>query len=279
MDPFDVRGVVGVAVLPEAEPFRFDARPEAPAGVVLCHGFTGTPQSMRPWGEALHDAGLSVHCPRLPGHGTRWQDLNATRWEDWYGELDRAFDQMLGQHPIVFVMGLSMGGTLTLRLAECRGPELAGVVVVNPSLMTLRRDARLLPVLARVMGSIPGVAGDIAKAGVVELGYDRVPLKAAWSLQQLWKLTRAELGRIEVPVRLYRSEQDHVVEPISSRLLLERVSSHDVEEVVLPDSYHVATLDHDAETIFSGSVAFVRARVAELADGAPGGVEGAGAAR
>jgi len=64
--------VVLVAVLPGAEPFALepDAPGDAVAGVVLCHGFTGSPQSMRPWGEYLRTAGFPVRCPRLPGHGT-----------------------------------------------------------------------------------------------------------------------------------------------------------------------------------------------------------------
>jgi carboxylesterase len=265
-----VEEVTTVPVLDGAEPFLLDAGAGvgdaaggrtraggARAGVVLCHGFTGTPQSMRPWGEHLHAAGLTVHCPRLPGHGTRWQDLNATRWEDWYSEVDRALDAMLGRVPTVFAMGLSMGGTLAIRLAEQRGDDLAGLALVNPSLTSLRPEVRLLPVLARFVPSVRGVANDINKPGATELAYDRTPLKAAASLQRLWRVTTEDLAKVTVPVKVFRSATDHVVEPVSAEMLLERVSSTDTDEVVLPDSYHVATLDNDAEVIFTGSVAFV----------------------
>ncbi|HEV2087261.1 MAG TPA: alpha/beta fold hydrolase, partial [Cryptosporangiaceae bacterium] len=267
-----------MSVLPGAEPFLLDAGPAAPAGIVLCHGFTGCPQSMRPWGEYLYAAGFTVACPRLPGHGTRWQDLNATRWEDWYDELERAFDAMLDRMSYdqpradgsdaapVFAGGLSMGGTLVTRLAEERGQELAGMVLVNPSYLTLRRDAALLPALSRVVSSVPGIGSDIKKAGVTELAYPRTPLKAAFSLNRLWRLTREDLPKVRVPVRVYRSAEDHVVEPVNTRLLLDRISSTDVEETVLTDSYHVATLDNEAETIFAGSVDFIRARLAQLAE-------------
>ena len=244
--------------MPGAEPFAFDAGPGAPAGVVLCHGFTGSPQSMRPWGEYLHAAGFDVHGPRLPGHGTRWQDLNLTRWEDWYGELERAFDAMRSRHDVVVVMGLSMGGTLTLRLAEERGADLAGVVLVNPSLATQRRDARILPLAGRLIGSLPGIASDIKKPGVAELAYDRIPLRAAHSLSLLWRIVCADLGRVDVPIRLFRSVDDHVVEPISGELLLAGVAGTDVRETLLTDSYHVATLDNEAERIFAGSAEFTR---------------------
>ena len=127
-----------MGVLAGAEPFAADG---GPIGVVLSHGFTGSPQSLR-----------------LPGHGTRWQDLNATRWPDWYGEVERAFDALQGRCEQVFAGGLSMGGTLVLRLAEQRATEVAGLVLVNPSLGTERKDLKLLvPVLHRVVPSMPGI--------------------------------------------------------------------------------------------------------------------------
>ena len=245
-------------VMPGAEPFHAEG---GPVGAVLCHGFTGTPQSLRPWAQHLAAAGLAVACPRLPGHGTRWQDMNATRWEDWYAELERAFDGLRGRCDVVFAMGLSMGGTLTLRLAEERGDDVAGLVTVNPSLLTLRKDAKLLPYVSRVVPSLKAVGDDIKKPGITEHAYDRTPLRAAASLAQLWKLVRDDLGRIEQPLLVFRSAEDHLVEPASGALLMRSVSSTDVREIVLNDSYHVATLDNDAPLIFASSVEWVRERV------------------
>ncbi|HEY8374047.1 MAG TPA: alpha/beta fold hydrolase [Pseudonocardiaceae bacterium] len=241
-------------VLPGAEPFSHDG--SSKIGVLLCHGFTGTPQSMRDWGTHLAEAGFTVRCPRLPGHGTHWREMNRTTWADWYSCLDTVFEELTGRCESVFAFGLSMGGTLALRLAQQRGTELAGLAVVNPSVTTLRRDAFLLPVLSRVLPSLPGIGSDIAKPGVRELAYDRLPLRAAASLAQLWRITRADLHRITQPIVVFRSAVDHVVEPVNARIVLEGVSSQDVTDVVLPRSYHVATLDHDAPTIFERSVEF-----------------------
>ncbi len=242
-------------VLPGAEPVDL---PGGPVGVLLSHGFTGTTQSMRPWAEHLAAAGLTVRAPRLPGHGTRWQDLNRTGFADWYGELEAAFDDLRARCETVFVMGLSMGGTLVLRLAELRAQEVAGVVVVNASLGTDRRDAKLAPVLSRVLPSFPGIASDVKRPGVTELAYDRVPLKAFASLQAAWPVVAGDLARITCPVLAYRSRVDHVVPPVSGRTLLDGLAGGTVEERVLEDSYHVATLDNDAEAVFAGSLAFVR---------------------
>jgi carboxylesterase len=255
-----------VPVLPGAEPFTAEGSGDlAGVGVVLCHGFTGNPSSVRPWGEYLAEAGLAVAAPRLPGHGTRWQDMNLTRWEDWYGELDRTFEGLKSRCDTVFAMGLSMGGTLTLRLLQEHGADVAGAVLVNASLATERKDAKLLPLLAPVLASRPGVGSDIAKPTTAESAYDRVPLKAALSLSRLWKVVRADLGEITQPMLVFRSRNDHVVEPVSCRLLLEGVRSDSVQERVLERSYHVATLDYDAPAIFEGSLDFVRQHVGAAA--------------
>jgi len=254
-----------VGVLPGAEPFAADG---SEVGVLLSHGFTGSPQSLRPWAEHLAAAGLTVRLPRLPGHGTRWQDLNDTRWPDWYGELERAFDDLRGRCRQVFGMGLSMGGTLVVRLAEQRPAEVAGLVLVNPSLGTERKDVKYaLPLLHRVVPSLAGIGSDIRKPGVTELAYERTPLRAMHSLSRLWPLVVADLGLVTAPVLLYRSRVDHVVEPMSGRLLRDGASSTDVSEVILEDSYHVATLDHDAPAIFAGSLDFVRAHTSAPAAG------------
>jgi len=242
-------------LMPGAEPFRHDG---GPIGALLCHGFTGTPQSLLPWAEHLAADGLTVRLPRLPGHGTSVAEANLTTWPDWYAEVERNLVELSAQCEQVFVMGLSMGGTLAIRLAEEHGTEISGLVLVNPSLLTKRPDRFLLPVLRFVVPTWAGIASDIKKPGAAELAYDRIPMKAAYSLSQLWVTTRADLAKVTQPILVFRSTDDHVVEPDSTALLKATVSSSDVREVVLDDSYHVATLDNDAPIIFQGSVEFVR---------------------
>ncbi len=241
-------------VLAGAEPFTFDG---GAVGVLLVHGFTGTPQSLRPWGEYLAGQGYTVSCPRLPGHGTVLAEMNATRWPDWYGAAERALDELRSHCSEVFVAGLSMGGTLAIRLAEQRGDHIAGLMLVNPSLGTERKDIAVLKIMARVLSSWKGVANDIKKPGARELAYGKVPLKAAVSLQELWAVTHNDLAKVDVPILTFRSTEDHVVEPLSGRLLLDGVRSTDVTERLLHNSYHVATLDNDAEVIFTESAEWI----------------------
>jgi carboxylesterase len=246
-----------MTVLAGAEPFSHTGSTEV--GILLCHGFTGTPASMRPWAEHLAEAGFTVRCPLLPGHGTSWQEMNRTAWTDWYGCVRAELEALLETCERVFVGGLSMGGTLALRLAEDFGDRIAGLVLVNPSVTTLRRDAKLLPLLSRVLTSVPGVGNDIAKPGVTELAYTRTPVRAAASLSQLWKLVRQDLPKVSQPLLLLHSVVDHVVEPVNSSIILAGVSSTDVTELLLENSFHVATQDNDAPLIFERSVEFFRA--------------------
>ena len=250
-------------VMPGAEPFDFpgDDGPDGRTGVVLVHGFTGTPMSMRPWGEQLAAEGFAVRCPLLPGHGTSWQDCNASTADQWTSAVEAAFDELAATCDRVFVAGLSMGGALATRLAEVRPDDVAGLLLVNPALLTQRLDAKLLPLLARITPSWAPIAGDIKKPGAVELAYPKLPTRAMMQLRSLWALTRADLGRVTAPVIVFRSAEDHVVEPVNSELLLAGISSTDKDEVVLGNSYHVATLDNDAPQIFTRSAEWIRAHV------------------
>ncbi|KAA1428959.1 alpha/beta hydrolase [Nocardioides antri] len=246
---------------PEYEPLTVAARPELTGGrrigVLLSHGFTGSPASMRPWGRHLGDLGYGVRIPLLPGHATSWEDLNTRTWNDWYGELTRAFDELVAEHDAVVVGGLSMGGALALRLTADRGDDISGVMVVNPAVATKRLDVKALPVLKHLVASLPGIANDIKKEGVEEHGYTRTPLRAIHSLIQAWRPLIADLPQVKAPLVYFRSANDHVVDEASEPIILGRISSTDVEVVRLPDSYHVATLDNDAATIFERSAEFI----------------------
>jgi carboxylesterase len=245
-----------------AEPYHADAAP-APengqrVGVLLVHGFTGSPASMVPWGRHLAERGYGVAVPRLPGHGTTWQDLNRTGWADWYAEVELAFEKLRANTDQVVVGGLSMGGGLALRLASDRGREVAGVVLVNAAVNTLRKDVHALPLLKHLVPALPGIANDIKKPGVEEAGYTRTPLRAAHSMMTAWRSLREDLPKVTQPMLVFCSSVDHVVDPSSAALIRATVSSRDLTERILENSYHVATLDNDAPIIFEESAQFIR---------------------
>lgn len=212
---------------------------------------------MKPWGEFLGEQGYAVEVPRLPGHGTTWQDMNKTVWSDWYAEVTRSFDKLCAENDAVVVGGLSMGGALVLRLAADHPDRVSGVVVVNPAVATKRLDVKLLPVLKHLVPSFPGIINDIKKPGVDEHGYAKTPLKAAHSMFQAWPLLVADLPRVTAPLLYFRSTVDHVVDELSQPLITSKVSSREITERRLEESFHVATLDNDAPQIFEESAAFI----------------------
>lgn len=241
-------------ILPGAEPFSADGDDVA---VLLVHGFTGSPQSLRDWAEHHAAAGHTVRLPRLPGHGTTWQELNVTRWQDWYACVERELLDLAAGHRVV-VAGMSLGGGLAVRLAQTHPALVEGLVLVNPAISSEDRRLALLPVLRHLVPSFPAIGNDIRLEGPQELAYPRTPLHAAWSVTRFFEVVRADLAAVQAPVLLFRSAVDHVVPASSSAALLAGISSADATEVVLEDSYHVATLDHDAQRIREDSLTFVR---------------------
>jgi len=242
-------------LLPDAEPFTFQG---GEVGVLLLHGFTGSPQGLRLWGEALHRGGLTVHCPLLPGHGTHWRDLAVTSSSDWEEASLAGLALLTERCERVVVCALSFGGALALHLAAGRPDEIRGVVAVNPWLYLDDRRLLLLPLLKHVLPTTPGIGSDIADSPLEELAYERVPLKALAAARALQALVKAELGQVTQPLLLYVSRQDHVMPPNNTTFIAEQTGSADVEMVWLERSYHVATLDCERDRIFDGSLAFVR---------------------
>jgi carboxylesterase len=247
-----------------AEPFSAEG---GRVGVLLSHGFTGSPASMTPWARQLARLGYTVRVPLLPGHGTTWQHMNRTRWTDWYAELDTALTELHTVCDHVVVGGLSMGGALALRLAEQRPDDVDALVLVNPAVNVKRFDIKLVPALQWVIPSMPGIGNDISKPGQDEIGYDRTPLKALASQLTMWKDVRAGLSSITQPLLLFRSTDDHVVDETSQAMILAGVSSTVKELVPLHDSFHVATLDHDAPMIFDRTAAFIAEHVGAAQEG------------
>jgi carboxylesterase len=251
-----------VPIADTAAPLSIAARPELTGGrrigVLLSHGFTGSPASMKPWGHSLADLGYAVEVPRLPGHGTTWQDLNTKRFSDFYAEVSATFDKLRAENDVVVIGGLSMGGTLVLRLAADRGNQVAGVVIVNAAVGTRRFDVKLLPVLKHLIPSFPAIANDIKKPGGEEYAYSRTPLKAIHSLFQAFPALIADLPKITAPVLYFHALDDHVVDSFSVETISRQLAGHaDFAVRDLHESYHVATLDNDAPQIFEESAKFI----------------------
>lgn len=212
---------------------------------------------MRPLAEAFAVAGFTVSLPRLPGHGTVVEDLIPTRWEDWIGHARAAYDELAARCNLVVIAGLSMGGTLTVALGlDHHG--VAGLVLINPAVEPVAEEFRsLLSQMAEASETMPAIGDDIAKPGVSEGSYEATPIAALLSLADAGDALAARFGELSMPILLMNSPQDHVVPPTGPDYFCARVTAP-VERVILERSFHVATLDYDAELIETSAVAFAR---------------------
>ena len=157
------------SIIPGAEPLSHIAG--STTGVLVLHGFTGNPSSVRVLAEAAIAEGYDVEMPRLPGHGTTVDDMMTTGWDDWFGAALQAFDDLAERCQRVVVAGLSMGGLLTLSVGGAR--SVAGLICVNPvARMRSREEVEIVEELIADHGGVHEVQ-------TAERGDDRDPFSKA----------------------------------------------------------------------------------------------------
>ncbi len=211
--------------------------------------------------RAFAEAGHDVECPRLSGHGTRWQDIVGVRAEDWLEDLRVPLERLKARCDRVFLAGLSMGGTLTLRLAQ-QDPSIRGLMLFNHALVF---GCPLVPRATPLHGPVHSpraIPSDIKDPQVREPAYDRTPTAGVAQLHRLARAARRDLPSLAVPLLIFKSREDHVLPVRNATLTHREAGSRDKEVVWLENSYHVATMDFDKELIARRCLAFV-ARLAE----------------
>lgn len=222
-------------------------------GVLIIHGFTGSPHSMRPLAQHFVAAGYPVEMPLLPGHGTNWEDLEGYSYRDWVEAVDEAYWRLRKKASRVLVAGLSMGGGLAIVLSARR--PVAGTILVNPYLVNPQLIMAATPYLQKVLRTRPAIGSDIAQPGVEEGAYTTTPVSAIAQLHGLGKDIRRVVPALRAPVLFFRSRKDHIVSDKSHRYFMKHATCP-VEFTWLEKSYHVATLDYDAQYILDTSLTF-----------------------
>jgi len=227
-----------------------------PLGCLLVHGFTGTPDEMRPLAEALAARGFPVHAVRLAGHGTDVTDLARTRWTDWFASVEAGVARLRASTERLAVAGMSMGSLLGLHLAATRPDDVAAVVLCGTPLRLGDPRVRLVPLLSRVlptrMAMLPKPNGpDVADPAMraASRSYRMTPLAGVTELLRLQVVVRRELSRVTQPALLLHGRQDHSV-PFSNLELLRRsLGSSWIETHVLERSWHVITMDLERDEV------------------------------
>jgi carboxylesterase len=245
---------MAVDIMPGCEPFSHHG---GASGVLVLHGFTGNPASMRSLGELAASAGYSVELPRLAGHGTTVEDMIATTWADWSNDAEEAYDVLSARCDRVALVGLSMGGGLGAHVAEVR-TSVAGFVFINP--LVKPPPAEMLDGLRQLLEagveSVESIGSDIKKEGGFEGSYNATPLAPVQSLFAGIQAVHENLHLISAPSLLISSREDHVVTSDNGDDLAAMVSGP-IERIWLENSYHVATMDNDQELVESLTLDFL----------------------
>ncbi|MBI1296440.1 alpha/beta fold hydrolase [bacterium] len=229
-------------------------------GVLMIHGFTGSPSELRPVAEALHGQGWTVFAPLLPGHGTHVSEMNQCRFSHWTAAVDAALDELKGRCSSVVVAGQSMGALLVLDLAARRGDEIAGVIAYASALIPTDRLSFMVPLIKHFIKTMPKGPNDFVDKRAVDRlwDYDVNPIPAAHELFKLAAQVRSELGQIRTPLLLLHSRDDRVIDARSSQIVYDQVAASQKELFFLEGCGHVLTLDVHWPGVAQRSIDFVR---------------------
>jgi carboxylesterase len=247
---------------------------ERAPGIVLVHGFTGTPYEMRYLGEALARQGFAVRGPRLPGHGTSLEDLDRQTWQDWAGAVDDAYDAMRRRHDLVAVIGQSLGGLLALCLGARRTEALAIGALAAP--------LWLPPLAARVARAtqrgwlrrvrrLPKLGGSDVRDRRVRAenpAYPAIPTRALGQLLALMEVTDAALPALArpgaPPVLVLHGAEDHTAPVACAPYIAERAGATRLR--ILPRSYHLIAADVERDVVTAEVATFVTLAAAARRD-------------
>lgn len=240
-----------MAIMHGAEPFFL---PGGRRGVLLVHGFTGSPAEMRLFGEFLQARGFTVFSPRLCGHGTSVADMAETAWPQWYGSVEDGYHLLAAHCDKVCIAGLSMGGLLALKLAA-EYPVSKIALLSTPVFLTEKR-LPLLPLFRLFRNVMPKKRRRMDVPPIYSVAYDQVPLRSLESLLALIKHVDSLLTDIIMPTLIIQSRVEHTVLPASALYLYNRLGSSDKTLHWLERSGHIVTLDTEREQVFQAVADF-----------------------
>lgn len=235
-------------IIPTAEPFLF---PGGPIGCLLIHGFTGTPKEMRWMGEYLADKGHTVLGVRLTAHATRPEDMLRTRWRDWMASVEDGWHILNGPTEKIFVVGLSMGGALSLLFASQY--PVAGVVAMStPYALPPDPRIRFIKLLRWLQPSVPKGPPDWHNPDAARdhIDYPDYPTRAIIQLRDVLVEMRTALPKVSTPTLLIHSKQDTGVDPSNMQMIYDHLGTQDKHMFWVEDSGHVITREPQRELVF-----------------------------
>jgi len=205
--------------------------------------------------DAARDVGLEAYAPLLPGHGTNARDLARTRFADWLGGAEAAFDTVLGSSRRVIVVGLSLGSLIAAHLASKHPDAVCGLgMLANATRLTWPFPSlalRLVDRLGLADFSIPKAGSDIGDpaARATHVSYGLQPVRAAIEVLRAGERTEKLLPAIRTPALVVHGAHDLVCPVANAERVMRLLGSTDKSLVILPRSHHIITRDYDHETL------------------------------
>ena len=229
------------------------------SGVLLIHGFTGLPAELFLLGEYLNRAGFSVLCPRLAGHGVDEKNLMRTTRDDWFNSVLDGFAILRGVCDKIYVVGHSMGGLLTLKLAAER--DLAKIVTLAaPIFIDDGLGLKNLPPREfcsdacivqprKKLNNVPQAANEV---------YKKTPLISVHELVDLIDDVKNFLPNVTAPILIMHGEDDHTAQPRSARYIMDNIGSERKFITTVANSGHLLLLDENRDFVFEEIANFLR---------------------
>jgi carboxylesterase len=263
---------------PKAAPF-FERR--GPVGVLMLHGYSGSPDELRPMAGALAAANYSVCGPRLAGHGGVPADLFGVTWQDWLASAEQGLRQLQECCDTVAVCGFSAGGLLALLLAARE--QAAGLILLAPALRlrggALLRVTGLLQhvmpwyyplaranfanpaVRAAVLDRAPGANLDDPAVVAAIRREAKVPVGSLFQLAELQRAARRALPRVSIPTLIMQGRNDRTVDPRGATLVANGIRSRDTRLEWFERSGHLLPIEGEREQVWSAAREWLAAHI------------------
>jgi carboxylesterase len=252
-------------IIPTAEPFFFPGDSSKPA-CLLIHGFTGTPKEMRWMGEFLNRQGYTCLGIRLTGHATHPEDMIRSRWTDWVASVEDGYHLLCGLNENIFLIGLSMGGILSLLMSTRLIPRVKGVIAMStPSRLPTDYPIWFIELISHIIryrpkSTEPPGSGWFDKVAYQEhVAYAKNPVRSTAELKKLILEMRAALPRVNVPVLLMHSKDERYILPDNLEEIFKRLTTApDKTKLYLTGSGHNLPRDASREQVFQSALEFIQ---------------------